>query len=65
MEAHSSVLAWRIPMDTGALQAAVHGVAKNRTQLRTKHIHTHRCQVFQSHVSHCVNILGVLGLIGL
>ena len=28
---HSSILAWRIPMDRGAWQAAVHGVAKSRT----------------------------------
>ena len=26
---HSSLLAWRIPMDRGAWQAAVHGVAKS------------------------------------
>ena len=30
---HSSILAWRIPMDRGAWQAIVHGVAKSRTQL--------------------------------
>ena len=28
---HSSVLAWRIPMDTGAWQATVHGLADSRT----------------------------------
>ena len=28
---HSSVLAWRIPMDTGAWQATVHGVTKSWT----------------------------------
>ena len=28
-----SILAWRIPMDRGAWRAAVHGVAKSRTQL--------------------------------
>ena len=33
MAAHSSVLAWRIPVDRAAWQAIVHGVAKNRTQL--------------------------------
>ena len=26
---HSSILAWRIPMDRGAWQATVHGVAKS------------------------------------
>ena len=33
MATHSSILAWRIPMDRGARQATVHGVAKNRTWL--------------------------------
>ena len=28
---HSSILAWRIPMDRGASQATVHGVAKSQT----------------------------------
>ena len=31
MATHSSVLAWRIPMDRGAWWATVHGVAKSRT----------------------------------
>ena len=30
---HSSILAWRIPMDRGAWGATVHGVAKHRTRL--------------------------------
>ena len=30
---HSSILAWRILMDRGAWQAAVHGVTKSQTQL--------------------------------
>ena len=30
---HSSILAWRIPMDRGARQATVHGLAKSWTQL--------------------------------
>ena len=29
MAPHSSILAWRIPMDRGAWQAAVHGVPKS------------------------------------
>ena len=33
MATHSSVLAWRIPMDRGAWQATVHGVAMSRTRL--------------------------------
>ena len=28
---HSSVLAWRIPMDRGAWQTTVHGFAKSQT----------------------------------
>jgi len=31
MAAHSSILAWRIPMDRGDWRATVHGVAKNQT----------------------------------
>ena len=30
---HSSILAWRIPMDRGGWQAIVYGVAKSRTRL--------------------------------
>ena len=31
---HSSILAWRIPMDRGAWRATVHGVTKSHTQLK-------------------------------
>ena len=31
MANHSSVLAWRIPMDRGAWQATLHGVTKGQT----------------------------------
>ena len=31
MATHSSILAWRIPMDRGAWWATAHGVAKNQT----------------------------------
>ena len=34
MATHPSILAWRIPMDRGAWRAAVHRVAKSRTQLK-------------------------------
>ena len=30
---HSSILAWKNPMDIGAWQATVHGVAKSRKRL--------------------------------
>ena len=33
MATHSSILAWRIPMEEGAWWAAVHGIAKSWTQL--------------------------------
>ena len=33
MATHSSVLAWKIPMDTGAWQATVHGVTNRWIQL--------------------------------
>ena len=33
MALHSRTLAWKIPLDRGAWQAIVHGVAKTRTEL--------------------------------
>ena len=33
MATHSSILAWRIPMDRGAWQALVHGIAESWTRL--------------------------------
>ena len=35
MATHSSILAWRIPMDRGAWWATVLGVTESRTQLST------------------------------
>ena len=34
MATHSSIVAWRIPIDRGAWWAIVHGVAKSQTQLK-------------------------------
>ena len=34
MATHSSILAWRIPMDGGARRASVHRVAKSQIQVR-------------------------------
>ena len=36
MATHSSILAWRIPMDRGAWQATVHDIARVRHNLATK-----------------------------
>ena len=33
MATHSSILAWRIPMDRGAWWATVHGVTESQTRL--------------------------------
>ena len=41
MALHSSILAWRVPMDKGALGAAAHGVTKSQTRLSASHSHTH------------------------
>ena len=35
MATHSSILAWRVPMDRGVWRAKVHGVAETWTQLST------------------------------
>ena len=40
MATHSSILAWRIPMNRGAWWATLHGVAKSRTQLEQLSIYT-------------------------
>ena len=37
MATHSSILAWRIPMDKGAWWATIHGVTKSQTQLSNLH----------------------------
>ena len=42
MATHSSILAWRIPMDRGAWRATVHGVAKSQTQLSDLALSTHK-----------------------
>ena len=45
MATHSSILAWRIPMDGGAWRAIVHGVAKSRKRLNSsaQHIKPQAC----------------------
>ena len=40
MATHSSILAWRIPVDRGAWRATVHGAAQSQTRL-SDWAHTH------------------------
>ena len=40
MATHSSILAWRFPMDRGVWRATVHGVTKNRTRLSDQAQHS-------------------------
>ena len=40
MATHSSILAWRIPMDRGAWGSTVHGVTKSQTWLSNFHFFT-------------------------
>ena len=44
MATHSNILAWRIPMDRGAWQATVHGVAKSWTCLKRLSTHARKCR---------------------
>ena len=53
MATHSSILAWRIPMDRGAWWTAVHGVAKSQTQL--KQLST-ACTLCFKHSGYLINI---------
>ena len=39
MATHSSILAWKNPMDRGAWWATVHGVAKSQTRLSDFTVH--------------------------
>ena len=43
MATHSSILAWRVPVDRGAWRATVHGAAKSWTRL--KQLSTHVCKI--------------------
>ena len=38
---HSSILAWKIPVDRGAWRAIAHGVTKALDLTERKHTHTH------------------------
>ena len=53
MATHSSILAWRISVDRGTWQAAVHGVAESDTA--TKHKHSTASLVIEGCMSDTVN----------
>ena len=42
MATHSSILAWRVPMDRGAWWATVHNIAKSWTRLKQLRTHSHK-----------------------
>ena len=42
---HSSILAWRIPMDRAAWRAVVHRVSKSQTQLKQLNTYTSSSQI--------------------
>ena len=42
MATHSSILAWRIPMDREAWQATLHGVTRSQTQLSNEAQHMYK-----------------------
>ena len=46
MATHSNILAWRISIDTGAWQAIVPRVSKNRTQLKQPSTHILQIKIF-------------------
>ena len=52
MATHSSILAWRIPLDRGAWRATVHGVTKSQHHWGTKHSTTELNNCKRSHIAH-------------
>ena len=53
MATHSSILAWRIPINRGAWRATVHGVAKSRTQQKRISMHKDGEMRKDQAVKHC------------
>ena len=43
---HSSILAWRIPVDRGAWRAAVHGLRQDSATDGTAHLFNHHTSTF-------------------
>ena len=59
MATHSSILAWRIPMDEGAWRATVHRVAELDTTEATTHKRTAFDLQMRNHVQGSYRIYGV------
>ena len=60
MATHSSILAWRIPMDRGAWRAAVYGsqrVGQNWVTKPTQHIHQTEYAVFDLYTVNIVTLV--------
>ena len=53
MATHSSILAWKIPMDRGAWQATFHGVAQSRTEQLSMQACKHRMHMSNSQPPVC------------
>ena len=53
MATHSSILAWRIPMDRGAWGATVHGVAKSQTWLKQPSTHSNLRETPEGEIRVC------------
>ena len=51
MATYSSILAWRVPMDSGAWWVTVYGVAKTLTRLSTAHVDNLTSRKFYSLIS--------------
>ena len=48
MATHSSILAWKIPMDRGACRATLHGVAQSWTEQLSMQACKHRMHMSNS-----------------
>ena len=56
MATHSSILAWKMPMDRGAWQAAVSKITQSQTQQKQLSTHTNFLSHFFKHLlaNHCL-----------
>ena len=58
MATHSSILAWRIPIDRGACWAILHGLSKSQSDWVTRHIaHGAWCFIYDELVVEIAKIL--------